>query len=208
VIETVSLPAVRRRSGQGLPRNRHTLALIPEPSIWALSAPATLRTRQARAATCVSTRAGPGRAPGAQACLRAHLCGVGSHGEAWQEPRCQEPRTRCPEQWEPALIGKTRQDRAWHRSQRRTNFHSPSPPLFFWTGFSWSAFRCGTFTKSPSQCFTWTKAVLFFIKERLVDQIRAKLLSPSPLKSGKVQKHQMLLSKNINKRFIFTFNQC
>lgn len=130
MIETVSLPAVRRRSGQGLPRNRHTLALIPEPSIWALSAPATLRTRQARAATCVSTRAGPGRAPGAQACLRAHLCGVGSHGEAWQEPRCQEPRTRCPEQWEPALIGKTRQDRAWHRSQRRTNFHSPSP-LFF-----------------------------------------------------------------------------
>lgn len=94
---------------------------------------------------------GPGRAPGAQACLRAHLCGVGSHGAAWQEPRCQEPRARCPEQWEPTLIGKTRQDRAWHRSQRRTNFHSPSP--FFGQTFAGACSgvpRERAFTKSAS----------------------------------------------------------
>lgn len=173
MIETVSLPAVRRRSGQGLPRNRHTLALIPEPSIWALSAPATLRTRQARAATCVSTRAGPGRAPGAQACLRAHLCGVGSHGEAWQEPRCQEPRTRCPEQWEPALIGKTRQDRAWHRSQRRTNFHSPSPLFFF--GQAFAGVRSGvarsqnhrhSASHGGKHCFSLSRNVLLIKSEQ------------------------------------------
>lgn len=86
---------------------------------------------------------------------------------------------------------------------KKDKLSQPFSSFFFWTGFCWSAFRCGTFTKPPSQCFTRRKALLFFIKECFVDKIRAKLLSPSPLKSGKVQKRQMLLSKN--KRFIFTF---
>lgn len=40
---------------------------------------------------------GPGRHPAMckSICWRAHLCGVGSHGAAWQGLRCQEPPARC-----------------------------------------------------------------------------------------------------------------
>ncbi len=172
VIKTVSLPAVRRRSGQGLPRKQppptptHTRA---HPSTEHLG-PVSGVHPQDPSGQSGDLRVHSGRAPGAQACLRAHLCGVGSHGAPWQEPRCQEPHARCPKQWEPALIGKTRQDRAWQRSQRRTNFHSPSP-LF---GQTFAGVRSGvprecTFTRSPSntgwQCWESKRKALLIKPE-------------------------------------------
>lgn len=153
VIKTVSLPAVRRCSSQGLPRKHppHPDTHLCSSRRWAFGPcqrrPPSGPFRPERRPPCPF---GPGRAPGAQACLRAHLCGVGSHGAPWQEPRCQEPRARCPEQWEPTLIGKTRQDKVWQRSQRRTNFHSPSPLFGQTSGVRSGVPREHTFPKSPS----------------------------------------------------------
>lgn len=39
-------------------------------------------------------RLGPRPAMCRSICLWAHLCGVGSHSEAWQGPQCQEPPAR------------------------------------------------------------------------------------------------------------------
>jgi len=99
-----ALRAVRGALARGSPESTPCYL-----SIWALSAPARPEDPRRPAGrppcplchsdwggiqpTCESIRS------------RAHLCGVGSHGAAWQEPR--EPGAADPllEQWEPTLIG-------------------------------------------------------------------------------------------------------
>lgn len=142
--KAASLPAARQSTGQGLPEKCLPLTLYAPPT--PLTHPTLPPTTPAFGpchwwlpygpfglewVTCVPDRSGLG-----SRC--AHLCGVGSHGVPWQEPQCQELPARRSKQWEPALIGKTQQDRAWRCSQRRTGQtftapqHTPTP---FWMDF-------------------------------------------------------------------------
>lgn len=147
-MEAVSLPAVRQRSGQGLPRKRcppapaHTLALVPAPSIWALSAAATLRTLQAGAATSASVRAGPG----------SRRAGLPASPSVWGRKSRRAlagaavPRAACP------LLETVGTRFNWQNSTGRSVASLPKkdklsrPFSSFWTDFCWSAFRCATET--------------------------------------------------------------
>lgn len=144
-MEAVSLPAVRQRSGQGLPRKRcppPTLALVPAPSIWALSAAATLRTLQAGAATSASVRAGPG----------SRRAGLPASPSVWGRKSRRAlagaavPRAACP------LLRTVGTRFNWQNSTGRSVASLPKkdklsrPFSSFWTDFCWSAFRCATET--------------------------------------------------------------